>query len=441
MKVNAHTRGVLTISIVLLVLVSLIHATSWRENRMHVASPMAEPFEVVSSVEMNIARHPKSQFYAEAALKHFYSDGLLVNDNAMFFSPTTNDIICQLGSESVSQGCEVGKSRLHAVSCKDITTMLKSAYDCSRATTLVAREPLNRDDCKVRVMDGFYDFNKSCVSAPVTVVSDTSMSMGSTAYGTRVFVMSRPCFLVGPLSKLYTVLYDGGAPGSQTMSDFDSSRSASLQLQVAPITDNRIWNPTEGLGMQEAAKILRGHVDEKKAVPLANAPVAAQQPTVVVMPVTMYYLNYVRPIPELPADTRANPKLNVITLYFPASSLRGKSGQLFSLPGQKFVITLAIVRGEQALVVQTDAAAEQYIPVLQDGMVVVTYTTTLLLMASFNRRRVCFKRFGGQPMLNVPRQAAINAATQSGPAPNEVYPYDNASVPNFADVAIKAGLM
>ena len=117
------------------------------------------------------------------------------------------------------------------------------------------------------------------------------------------------------------------------------------------------------------------------------------------------------------------------------------------MPGRRFALRDFTVdleagaAGPRFLVSARAGAAPHAIPApTTGGYVVVTYTSTLLILVSLSRARVCLRQIPQQPLLTV-SQEDLATANAYAPAPDGVFPYDNACIPNYADLAIKLGLL
>lgn len=454
---KGSVRALAILSVGLLVFVVLVHAMQWRDTRF------AEGFEVIPAISMASARHPKSSRYLRAGLRFFFSDGAASDDSVMFF-PSSNDIICQLGNQQVSgAACSSSKTRIHMLSRRDPTTVLNTSFMCTSSGAAAAVEPLDLQDCRLRIMTGMYDFVKSCVATPLRISADMrSITLKPNSYGARVLMLSRPQFINGPLSKLYAVQYEtalaGGLVAQNHICDYDSARSSGVLVPISPVMDSAIWDQADGVALNESVNMLKrtdfsSQVRQQQQQQQQRVPAGTDVP--IVLPITQFYVNYVRTLPPPPtttpssaAMTSAPAQYNMLTLYFPIDD-KEQSGMKFSIDRLGFRVSASAaplgasgaVAGPMYRVETRGGRPDQTIPALPNGLVVVTYTTNMLIMVSFNRMRTCLRCFPRQANLAVTQEEVDKARSAAPPPDAAAFPYDNVCVPNFADLAIKLGML
>lgn len=436
---SGHARAVVIICVAVLVLVVLMHSLKWRDTRFE------EGFEVVPQVNLAAARHPKSLAYVRAGLRHFFSDGVTNTStqfftDALFFMPSQNDIICRLGSASVQSACLPARSRIDAVSCRDHTTLIRSAVNCSTQVITSSKEPTQKEDCHVRVWEGRYAFNKLCMTLNQTLVtSNDKILLAHGQYTTKVMVLMRPMFLVGPLSRLYAIDYTKYLTGNDRnwLNFYDSDIPAPVAVHLTLVTDTTLVDPNEGIDLVKSSQLVRvdREAERNPQAPIAP-PLSPSLNIPVALPTTLYYLNYMH------REITPVAPYRVLTLYFRTPH----SSQIDRDPGIHFSSSHLNVRataGKQngTVTAYTNNGGQGYqVPLIPDGLVVITYTTTLLMMTTFSPKRVVARRW------KVPELRSISAAQYqsvvlTAPPPPEAYPYDNGCIPNLADLAIKMRML
>jgi hypothetical protein len=226
-------------------------------------------------------------------------------------------------------------------------------------------------------------------------------------------------FIAGPLCRLSAPVYKHSAYPNDIMS-YDSMSKANVSLKKTDITDRAI---TDGAGMD-----LTGLVDMIRNS--GNKMGDAKSTNEVEVPITMYYMNYSRGI-----EGNFGPQ-SVLTLYIKADNL---NASMFHMASPRFTVSLGTAENQPSCIVTT-ARGVQTIPAPRFGIVIVTYTTNLLILVMVSKQRVCIRHFGGQPAMQA-SPADLQQAIAKHPPPPQVYPYDNKCIPNFADIAIKFGFL
>ena len=411
---TTHAKYVISFSVALVLFVALCHSTSWR-GRVIMQS---ERF--VDTVNIMAVKSSKSDKYAAAGMKNFYSDGN-PTQSAIFFTPSINDILCKMGSNQVMQVCTESKTRIENVSCSDNTTLVNTAYNCSRSVNATSKVPVESSDCEVRVLNGLYMFVKSCTTLTARGVPGMGdeLELLASGYGTRMLMLMRPVFIAGPLCKLAAPTYSlSGYPND--IMKYDSSSKANVLLRKSDVVDYAITDGT-GMDMSALVDMIRGAGKKLGEVRSTNE---------VQVPLTMYYLNYTRRI-----DGNFGAQ-SVLTLFIKVDKV---GASMFSMASPPFSVSFGTVENQPSCIVKT-ARGLQSIPAPRFGVVVVTYTTNLLIMAMVSKDRVCISQFVGQPMMQA-SPADVQQAIAKHPPPPQVYPYDNTCIPNFADIAIKFGFL
>jgi hypothetical protein len=422
---------------------------SYDGDQQQQGGPVNEATEVKSA---------KSAAYAAAGLRHFYSDGTdAVPASALFMAPSNNDIVCQLGGDALQPLCSDAGARVDNVSCRDTSTRARHSADCSGSATAVAREPLDSSDCRVRVLDGEYALVKACVTATsATVVDDSGSGLApelrlpASAYATTVLVLLRPAFVLAAGSRLYSVVYDASNDGDATNSPtrYDSASAQPLRMRLQAVDDGVVWDPERGQGLSAAvAAVAPGRRETAAAWDWGWGESAP--PTASALPVTAYYLNYVRPAQPRRAlvGDGASDHRYVLSLYFELQSdAKGGSvlgGRLYSCRSP--ALRLHVHVGKDQAVVRTVGSATT-VPVWPGALLVVTWATNLLVVCCVSPERACLVRTPRMPLLDMPDNgaAALAAIAENngvGAPPARAFPYTNFCVPNLADLAIKTGML
>lgn len=408
--------AVVVISVALLLLVALMHSLQWRGKELF-----------VDTVNINTVKSPKSTAYDAAGVRLFYSDGRRPQGSAtaFFMFPAVNDIMCTMGSSEVMSLCAKAKMRINDVTCNDETTLVRSAYNCSRTINATSKVPVDKDDCIVRVLDGMYNFVKSCVTVSATVVPGRdAIFLPAAAYGTKLLMLTRPVFVSGPLCELDAVSY-ANTSHTNDGSEYDSSSGVDVLFPVDGVTDPIIW---DGTGMKLSVIVSMIRDSSKKFGAAADEKASIQ------LPLTMYYLNYLKRI-----NNNAGP-LNVVTLYIRPDRMPNAPFQM-NAPIFRVAMTHDPARynGQRTIVINTAKGAHS-MPAPPSSVVVVTYTTNLLVMCMMSMDRVCIRRIEGLPTMSASDGDWQKAASMFPPPP-QVYPYDNRCIPNFADIAVKFGFL
>ena len=403
---SKHGVTIAAVCIVLLLFVVICNAMAVRDKRVE------EGF--IASADLEPIKGFKSNVYNEVAMKYFYSDGNL-QDNLIFFTPSNNDIVCKLGSDQMTVVCSPNKRQIDNISCADSTTLVRPLFDCSRSVTAPSKTPVDLLDCRVRVLDGMYNFVKSCIT--VTTTTDGAVP---TSYGARFIVLARPCFISGPLCKVGAVGYGNtGTPNS--MIAFDSDSVAPLKLMLDEYVKDPAIADGSGITLNDVYNMM------------AKARKEGNNKTFEI-PMTLYYLNYNMPV--LHAAGR-----NVLTLYIPSDALRTTGRQMFSMESPQFAVSYEPgATAKDGMCVVKTATGTYKMAAPPSGHVVLCYTTSLLIMAYMSSKRVIMKQIPGQPIMNATDGHKALAASLH-PPPREIFPYTNTCIPNLADVAIKFGYL
>jgi hypothetical protein len=445
LKLSPRARATIVVCVVAILFVALFHASSWRDARLFKENflameeeeavegtpPQVETFAGSAQVDINTIKSIKSDQYWMAGLKYFYSgdtSNAAKNEQSsngeVFFTPSSNDLLCKLGSKDMATVCNPTKTRIDTVTRLDTTTLPRSTYNCSRQVDSTSKEPLDPLDCEIRVLNNMYTFVKICISVPVKLEKDDgtgaeTLLLNPSDYGSQVLMLSRPVFISGPMCAL-TV------PLNNFTEAFDSASKTPYKLRLGPVKNGSIWDTVDPgstiLGFVK--NMLTASNSGLISVADADANATATQ---VVLPMTLYYLNYSKDLGKgLPAQSENN----VITLYVSIENGSSKSGMFSSNS-----FSLALVNN----IFTVSVGGKQYsIDAPRTGHVVVTYSTSLLIMVCMSNKRTVLRQFANMPSLKATKRD-VDAAIATHPAVAAVYPYTNVCIPNFTDVAIKLG--
>jgi hypothetical protein len=430
-KQSIRARTTILVCVVAIMLVALFHASTWRDSRFF----QAETFATSSQVNISTVKSMKSDRYWDAGMKYFYSDGKMILSNGMtatnsngdmFFTPSRNDMVCKLGSQEMLSGCDILRARVDTVSRRDTTTLVSPVYDCTRSVEGTTKQPLDLQDCEVRILNNMYTFSKMCISVNVMIgVSDASgnetLLLDPQDYGAQMLVLTRPIFISGPMCAL-------AAPLDMQQIVFDSTSNTPYPLRIKKVNDNSIWDTSKpGTSFLHFIKTVMSASNSSTDIMASKNADQKARTTPMAVPITLYYLNYSKGPGKSMPENASN---NVLTLYIPVYT--DSVGPMFkspafsvSLVGTKFTVT---PRNSSPLVVEAPT----------NGHIVMTYTTTLLIVATMSRNRMAIRHFTSLPYLKV-TGTDVQSARAMHPATAAVFPYTNTCIPNFADVAIKMG--
>ena len=427
---SARARTTILVCVVIVMLVALFHTSSWRDGRL-----LNESFAALEEgfVDIEQVKTLKSEKYWMAGFKYFYSDGRLMLPDGrvsttangdMFFTPSKNDMVCKLGSQDLLRVCDSTQMRIDNVSRRDTTTLVQPSFNCTRMVDNTSQEPMDSDDCNVRILNNMYTFVKMCISVTVMLGSNDrdgneTLRFDPSDYGTKVFMLSRPIFITGPLCALTT-------PTNLQSTVFDSSVRSPYVVSVKTITDTNIWNMSDP--GSSFLSFVKNILIASNGRIMSNADADAKaKSTPVVLPITMYYLNYSSDLGNSRPTQADN---NVITLYIPTF---GTIGRMFS--SRSFSVTMT------AETFTVSVSGRKYtVDTPKNGHVILTYTTTLLIVVSLSKERIRINHFTGLPALKA-ADDDVATAKLLHPSNQAMYPYTNECIPNFADLAIKLGYL
>ena len=444
MKLSPRSRSstIIFVCVFAILFVALFHASSWRDARLFKENFLGideaglqgngvEMFAGSAQVDINTIKSIKSDHYWMAGLRYFYSGNTSNSARAtqssngeVFFTPSSNDLLCKLGSKNMATVCNPTKTRIDTVTRQDHTTLIRSSYNCSRQVESTSKEPLDPLDCEVRILNNMYTFVKMCVSVAIKIDVDDgtgaeTILLNPTDYGAQILMLSRPVFISGPMCALT-------APMNSFTETFDSASKDPYKLRLGRVDNSSIWD-TADPGSSIVGFVKNMLTASNSGIVSTTDADANARATQVVLPLTLYYLNYSK---DLGKGLPPQAENNVITLYVSIAAGSSKSGMFssnsfsLSLSGGIFTVT---------------ASGRQYsVDAPVNGHVVVTYTTSLLIIVCLSNKRVVMKQFANMPSLKATKKD-IDTALATHPSVPAVYPYTNVCIPNFADVAVKLG--
>ena len=392
-----------------------------------------EPFVNEQTVVTTLKQF-KSDRYAAAGMRYFYTDDTSPTDvrtGAIFFHPSQNDIVCNMGSKDLSStACDKTLTTLSYVTCADPTTTWRPDVILQECPE-VLMSPNDLTDCQVRVMRSVYQFVKICfrlTGSVSTSGSTTVLTMPSSHYTTAALVLSRPVFVSGMGCKVMAPVYDPSAyprnDGSNTMLNFDSKNTTPVVVNLQYVSDGVIMNDKQ----QDLVGMV--NVIREAGKSTYQPPSSSSNSGTVVIPMVANYLNFMRSHPR----DRGSSGNRVLTLYI---NMALPMKEPFNMTSPLFRVSAG---GDAKTVTVSTAKGNKVIPATKTAWIIVTYTTTRILVASLDKDRILFRTYTGEANFTA-TDADVAKAGKLFPSPPAVYPYKTDAIPNFADVAIKLGFL
>jgi len=353
----------------------------------------------------------KSDVYDKGGIRFFYSDGNTYPSDSVYFNPTENDIVCKFGEKEVQdQNCK-HDINLETLSMGDQRTPFTDPrYECSALIMPNVHRIISNDkDARLRILMGEYDFVKTCLTMEFMVnktAPTQTLIMDTRSYATKMFFLLRPVFIRGPQCL---------PTRHQTISFYDSHGSLThIPLVLVPVTDTRITGVSASAA--RSSTTLGGIVNSLRPDVLKH------QGDRMNVPVVLYYMNFVQDKPEVLKYS------NVATAFItPASrnyALAIADGLTLDVKSDSVRVltmnnTLSVVR-------------------TRTSTVIVTFTTSLVLMASMDQQnqRIQVVQTGGMPVSRIATNT-INQLSRLYPPTGGMYPYTNTCIPNLADIALR----
>jgi hypothetical protein len=144
------------------------------------------------------------------------------------------------------------------------------------------------------------------------------------------------------------------------------------------------------------------------------------------IPMVMYYLNFVQDVP-----VESLKYTNVVTAFITRTTLNAQVRLTDSV-----VMTVNV--GSVNVEIANASRPFEVDRVRDSSLVVVTFTTSLIIMASMDSvsGRVQVLQIGGIPVMRMSTDA-LTRVERLFPPTNNMYPYTNKSIPNLADLALR----
>ena len=456
--------AIILLAVLVIVLCSWLAMTRLAMTRLAMTTftPTREEFAdtIFNTAEL---KSFKSDAYDNAGIKKFYSDGKL-GQNHIFFNPSTNDIVCKLGSSKLSEtGCEPNKNAVDAVSCADTWLTLYPRAACSRQ---YMTSPAIGDDCKVRILDSMYRFSKICVTLKIEAhASQTKKNhnpnefiLRSREYSTILLILLRPIFIRGAHCRLvqpHNYIFRDELKLQFAMRSKTDSRTS---YKTRPVTEPTVIASDDSVLDIPAVATHVARIFKKKRrngvvtdtllnmvsfsfkVSVNDSQYSdktdTDDPIWVPVPITLYYMTFLEPVDMTRIDAQV--PVYVITLYIPTTD---PSDKLFSMDNPQLSMTWKNRNGKDQLLVINTSQGALPLTAPPGGHVVLTYTTTLLIYAYMSPDFYLLTEIGSMPNLASTDRSILTRATEIHPPPAAAYPYTNGCIPNLADLAIKLGYL
>lgn len=380
---------------------------------VHNGSPFRESY--LSDEAVRKLKSDKSSAYNEAGIRYFYSDGNAYPTNAVYFRPSDEDIVCTLSKQDVKNVAKCPANLdIEYVTVMDTRTQFTDPrFECSSMMAPIIRRDLrNNMDARVRLLMGEYEFTKTCLTMEVLVSQPSprnTLIVDSMSFSTKLFFLLRPIFIRGPQC----------APNRpRTVSMYDSHGT----LGRIPIVVDGIQDPRISRDNGQYTTI-------DTVVETSRVNAAAYRTEFVNIPMVVYYMNFVR---DVPVEIRHS---NVVTAFITSSTANAEV---------QVSENASILVATDKVVVDSSLSSQPFEVVRskENSVVVVTFTTSLLIMASMDQMtgRVQVVQVGGMPVVNASMDV-VKRFNQLFPPDNNIYPYTNTSIPNLADIALKLNII
>lgn len=303
---------------------------------------------------------------------------------------------------------------------------------------------MNRDaeDNSLRIFDCMYNIIKACI--PLSINSSVALLQGgrnhvalkleSRVPSSALFVLLRPLFIrvsgssVFAVNILHSNFTDDAS--TNTMIDYDSSKEADLHVLLTRVTDCAVAPDVKEINDRY---LTVGHSK------LPTSDVAS-----------VFFLR--KNDRELPMKQDDLNRGKVLTLYFTMpKTFEASSKRIFELKSIKGLVTIDV--GLQNATdptigvftirsTESDASSVVIVEVELGALVVVVFSSDLLLACMMHPKRIIYKSivlpnefdmrtYGGSDII-VSSVALAHANTPTG-----LTPYDNTSIPDLADISTR----
>lgn len=348
-------------------------------------------------------RHWKNDAYYEF-FKYFYSSGA-ASPNDVLFMPSVRDTACTTLVSGVSQAVDCSTADVNTVSTIDNQSNLHPMYVCGSANA--ARQPSDKADSMLRILEGLYTFAKTCITLKYTRLDtnradDVVITLPARSVPARFIMMNRPVFLAAQSAVLYAFV-----PLTQA-----STHDREFKFTLRRVTDTRLW-VHDGKALTEVADRRNGELS-----------------------VTLYYLKYAGAM-TLGAGAGAFNSQRAATLAFYIPQGMAADASLFAWG--PLSVRLRSSDGKTGTLTATSGGTTTpALAVHDDGFAFVTFATDLIIVSFMARDTYRVTITGGAPPLAIDSGSvsgfagAVQAANAGIPA--ICAPYTTHCVPSMFDI-------
>lgn len=423
------TVAVIMVLCVILILSLVVSAMSSKVQKSTL-SDLKELYVDAGTVSPSQVYYGRKDAIYDEYIKHFYSspNSSFTIPAAIHFMPRYIDAICSSTNAdivaTVDGGCE-NNFDLRALTITDTQATLSPTTKCASSDTM--REPLIREDAAIRILDGLYEFSKTCVSLSPKMIGQpmpetTRLTIDPGMNRAALFIMlSRPILLSTPNSILYNVTY---LPKSVMV--FNSETSG-FTFDITRVDNAAIW-PKEFVPINMQGATVTTTFSGSNSVSA-----------------TIYYLKYLSPLmagaivplydrsikcltfvyavpPSLPSNTE--------TTVFDSNYIRANISIASNLDPAPIALMGTACRFN--VVIGTESMV---FSAFTDGFVIVTYVTNALYVVYISRKGCIVEKRQVTKSLAIPvlELAAIESKLKQFKVsvPASCYPLTNTGIPNF----------
>lgn len=269
-------------------------------------------------------------------------------------------------------------------------------------------EPSNPNDATIRIFTAKYDFVKTCLRVDVNIHRHSQNSsvirLNPGSFSTKLFMLLRPMFVRGPMSKPYTL---------EMPELYDSSSSRQIVISLKEVTNDVI------LGREDNAYVsISNFLMGQRQNALHN------NQAYVRCPMSMYYLNYVGEI----VNTNFT---NVATFVIMGTNPPNKNK--WSVVNSM----LQLMYDGEYMNVQTNRMRAQ-VSLSRKGLIIVTYVHNLLLITNLDEAgKVEMLRSTNNAIFFARKGDVLRISAETKFPKKIMYPYTPFSIPNLADIALR----